>query len=698
MAADLTRLVNPQSIAFIGASDRANSLPQRALENLIEHSDFRGELYLVNPKRQEVYGRRCYPSIADVPAAPDVAIVTTPAETVLPTLEDCATKGVRFAIVFTAGFGEVSEEGRVIERKMKALAAKSGMRIYGPNCPGLNNINARIGLAFSPAWRTDNRPGPVGLVTQGGALGRTFMQSMARGLGIGLWCSAGNEVDLEISDFIHYMADAPDIEVIATILEGVRDGVRFADAVLHARRNGKPVVALKIGKSDLGMAAAASHTAAIASSAEVNSAVFRQLGVIEVDDLDELGDVASLFARARSDPDAKIGIFSLSGGSAALSADMVGLNDLELAKFAPETFDALRKVLPPYASFANPLDTSGNILATPEVLHPALTAVATDPSVGVTLMPIPLDYGRFMELVCEALIKVQRETGAMIVPVWMSDRIGGGHALLVEAGLVPIRTLSKAAVAIRRWRDHARRLRDFDPAWRPVAKPETKPERTHTLTEVEAKQRLAEAGVSAPAGRLCARREDVSAAMAALGARVVAKVVSRDITHKSDIGGVRVGLNDAASASQAWTEIMEAARKHRPDAALDGVLIEAMAPAGGVEAFVGVHTDPVFGPIMTFGLGGVYVELFRDVSRRMLPVTPRESAAMIRETRCYELLKGQRGRGPSDVEALERLLVAVSDFVCKTPGAVSELEINPIWVGPKGAGAMALDAVLTLNE
>jgi acyl-CoA synthetase (NDP forming) len=701
MTAELARLVDPRSIVFIGASDRPDSIAQRALTNLIEHSAFDGALYLVNPNRDEVFGRPCLSDISAVPEAPDLAIITTPADTVLATLAACAARGVGFAIVFTAGFSEVGEAGKDVEAGMKALADRTGMRIYGPNCPGLTNVNKRLGFAFSPAFKTDLRAGPTGLATQGGALGRTIMQSMDRGLGIGLWCSAGNEVDLEISDFIDHMAEAPDIEVIAAVLEGVRDGPKFVAAALHAGRRGKPIVALKIGKSKIGMAATQSHTAAISGSAEVNAAVFRQLGIVEVDDLDELVDVASLFAAKRPRGDEKIGIFSMSGGSAALSADMIGLSELELARFSPQTFAKLRELLPSYAAIANPLDTSGNILATPQLLYPTLKTVVEDPDVSITLFPIPLDYGKFIEIACEAIIRVRAETGAMIVPVWMSDRMGAGYAKLVAAGVVPIRSLGNAAKAIKRWRAHGQRLRQFDPKWSPLALDAANiapAQRVRTLTEVDAKALLAARGVGIPAGRLCADAPEAATAQSQLGGATVAKVVCADIIHKSDIGGVRLNLAWPDDAALAWSEIVASAKAHFPDAKIEGVLIERMAPSGGIEAFVGIHRDPVFGPMMTFGLGGVYVELFRDVSRRMLPVTRAQAAAMIRETRCFDLLQGLRGRGASDIPALEALLVALSDYVGDPTASVEEIELNPIWVGKAGQGVLALDAVLTLRN
>lgn len=696
---DLSRLFDPRSIVFIGASDRAGSIGQRALANLIEHSAFTGSLYLVNPKRDNLYERRCFASVSDLPEVPDLAIICTPAESVLQALRESAAIGVRFAIVFTAGFGEVNEEGKAIEAAMKRLVHSSGMRIYGPNTPGLTNVTKRIGFAFSPAFRTDLRAGPVGLVTQGGALGRTLMQSMDRGLGIGIWCSGGNEVDLEISDFIQFMAQEPTIKVIAAVVEGVRDGGRFIEAALTANLHDKPLALLKIGKTTSGMAAAQSHTAAMSGEAAVNSAVFRQLKIIEVNDLDEMTDVVSLFVQSDPKGDEQIAIYSLSGGAAALAADMTELHGLRLAAFSDTTYRVLRDVLPAFASINNPLDISGNVLSTPEILYPSLTAVVTDPNVGVTIFPIPLDYGSFIETVCEVIVRVRNETGATIVPVWMSDRTGGGYGKLVASGLVPVRSLRNAALAVDRWRGFGRARKDHDPRWRPFARtPLAANVVSRSVSEFEGKQLLAEHGIPILRSRLCTDPSQIAATIEAIGATVVAKIVSADITHKSDIGAVRLDIRTVEEARDAYETITTAVRRCRPDAEIQGVLFEQMAPAGGIEAFVGVHRDPVFGHLMTFGLGGIFVELFKDVSRRLLPLTPSSAASLIRETRCFSLLSGLRGRPASDLDALERLLLAVSDFVERQGESLMTLEINPIWVGPAGAGAFALDAVITFER
>lgn len=695
---DLTHLFNPRSIVLVGASGRVDSVGGRTLENLVEVSAFKGELFLVNPTRSEIRGLRCYPSVEALPAVPDVAIVTVPANLVLEALESSAAKGVRFAIVLTSGFGETGKEGIGVEGQMLAIAQRSGMRIYGPNCPGLNNINARLGMSFSPAFRLDLNPGPIGLATQGGGLGRTFLQAMERGIGVGVWASGGNQADLEVSDFIHYMADAPDIKVIVALIEGFKNGHKFIAAVRHAAAKGKPVVALKVGKSAYGKRSAQSHTASMTGSAEINSVVLRQFGVIEVDDMDELVDTAWLLARRLPVGDEKLAIYASSGGAATLAADMVGSAGLTLAEFAPETTKRLGELLPSYAAIHNPVDVGTEIFTRPTLVDETLKAVVDDPSVGLVIYTYPLDYGLVMQENAESTVRVQATTLVPILPVWMSDRLGEGYQVFVKAGLAPPRSLSNAVRAAQRWIAWGQGRKAIDPGFEPLlpavaASTEEVPP-VRALSEIEGKKRLATAGIQVlPAGVATDVEEAVKLADA-MGYPVVAKIASPEIVHKSEVGGVLVGLSDAQAVRAGWEQISASVREKASGARIEGLLIEKMASPGGVEVFIGVQRDPIFGHILTFGLGGIYVEIFKDVSRRMLPLTETSAIALIREVRSFPLLDGARGRPKRDIDALVRLLLQVSAFVQAHANELQELDLNPVWVGEQGQGAIPLDAVI----
>ena len=696
----LDLLMEPRSVVVVGASDKPGSIGQRSLTNIIEHSKFEGELFLVNATKDEVMGRRCYRRVEDLPYAPDLAVVAVPAHVANEVLESCGKKGIRFAVVLTSGFGEAGEEGKRLEARMRQIPGETGIRIYGPNCPGLTNTNKGLGFTFSPSFEHDRMTGPIGLATQGGGLGRTFLQACERGVGIGLWCSAGNEVDLTVSDYINHMVSMPEIKVIVTLLEGINDPPRFARAALNAAAHGKPIVALKVGKSDYGIKATQSHTAALSGSTEINSTAFRQLGIIEVDDIDELIDTAALLARGVPKRDARVAVYGFSGGTVALAADMLGLAGLTLAQLDPATDKRLRELLPPYAAFDNPVDTTAEILVRPEISFGSLLAVAQDPNVDVVLFPIPMEYGATTRAAAENMVKVQAQIDKPIVPVWISDRVGEGYQVMIEGGLVPVRSVGKAIKALQRWNDFGQRQRELDTNWLPAVSTEKDGAgqgARKVYSETEGKALLASAGVPVPRGRVARNAQEAVDIAAELGGAVVAKIASADILHKSDIGGVMVGLRTEAEVRAAWDSIMASAQKACPEARIDGLLIEQMANLkNGVETLIGVHRDPLFGPILTFGLGGIYVELFKDVSRRLLPITPRDAAEMIRETRCHKLLKGYRGSPATDIAALERLLLAVSDFVTKGGHRVLEMDLNPVVVSP--TGAMALDAVLVTAQ
>lgn len=696
---DLHLLFNPRSIALVGASSRSDSVGGRTLENLLDVSKLNGPLYLINPTKAEIRGLRCYASVLDLPEPPDVAIITVPAKSALAALEDCAAKGAKFAIVLTSGFGETGEAGRRVEAQMRAIADRSGMRVYGPNCPGLNNINARIGMSFSPAFRLDLTPGPIGLATQGGGLGRTVMQSMERGIGVAAWASSGNQADLEVSDFIHYMADAPDVKVIVTVIEGFKSGEKFVAAVQHAAAKGKPVVALKVGKSEYGIRAAQSHTASITGSAQINSAVLRQLGVIEVDDMDELVDTAWLLARQLPTGKEKLVIYGPSGGAVTLAADKVGSAGMTLCEFEARTTERLKAVLPDYAAIGNPVDVGTEIFTNARLVDDTLEAIVQDPGVGLVLYTFPLDYGRVMRENAESAVRVQGTTDVPILPVWMSDRLGEGYNALVKAGLVPPRSLNNAVKAIGHWLDWGRWMRQRDHGFspRPVGEPRTgEPVPTRTLTEAQGKQLLSAAGIPFMDRAVASSVEDAVRLAEAMGYPVVAKIVSPQIAHKSEVGGVAVGLSDAQSVRLACEGILRSVKEKAPHARIDGLLIERMAGAGGMEVFVGVQRDEVFGPIMSFGLGGIYVEVFKDVSRRMLPLTPSTCEALVREVQCFPLLDGARGKPKGDLDALHTLLLKVSEFVLANP-QVQEIDLNPVWVGTQGQGAIPLDAVVIVE-
>ncbi|WP_454693827.1 acetate--CoA ligase family protein [Achromobacter aegrifaciens] len=693
--ADLTRFTNPRNIAVVGASARESSQGRRLYDNLVQHSSVPGEVYAVNPAYQEIGGRPCWPSISALPESEiDVALIMINASLVLDSLRQCAARGIPFAVVMTSGFSEAGEEGQRLEREIAQLCEATGLHVYGPNCPGFVNVRDRLGMTFSPAFKDDLNSGSIGLATQGGGLGRNLLQGLSFGQGVGLWFSAGNEVDLEIPDFIAHMANDPQTSVIALLMEGVKHGRRLTAALELARARNKPVVVLKVGRSEAGVRAAQSHTASVAGTAAVNSAVFRQFGAIEVDDLDQLLAVSRLLTRITPKSGNGLCIYTFSGGTAALAADIAGAAGLPMAVFTPETKAALRELLPDFASMDNPVDTTADILRNPEASAACLRAICADPAVGTVLFPIPMDYGSITDGMAQAIATVAAETDTLIVPVWMSRRLGGGFQLLEAAGLLPFLSLSDAIAALSKaipWQrpegGTAAASRHADDAVLPA----------RMLSEAAAKSLLREAGLPIPEGLVVASAEQAAREGERLGFPVVMKVVSAQIAHKTEAGGVKLGIASAAAAREAYAAIHESVARHHPGAIIDGILVERMLPPGGREVLVGVHSDAAFGLVLTFGLGGIFVETIRDVAHRMLPLSRDDARALLREIRYAEVLDGVRGQAPADLAALEDLILRVSDFAWNHRDALQEMELNPVWVGAEGQGAMPLDALIGLR-
>ena len=699
---DLTRLFNPESIVVVGASEKPGSLGNWVVKNLLEHSDFDGALHLVNPKRNVIEGITALPDVASLPAPVDVAIVAVPASHVLAALEECGSRKVSFALVLTSGFAETGDSGTADQHKIGDIARRTGMRVIGPNCPGLCNIVDNIGMTFSPSFRNDRSVGPIGLATHGGGHGRNMLQAGARGAGVSLWASLGNAADLDVPDVIEYFSSDPRISVIATLLEGIADGPALIRALRTATAAAKPVVTLKVGRSDYGARAVQSHTAAIAGSAVVNSAVLQQLGVVEVDDTDELMDVAWLLSRAQPAPSTRVAIWGASGGALSLCADHVGQAGLTLAELHDDTVHRLTALLPSFASTVNPVDITAAAIADSSIEQRSLEILAEDPGVDVILAPLALDYGERTVGTAHSIAAVQKLVAVPIVPIWMSDVHGKGYEILADAGFCSPRGLSKGVLAVARWSEYGRwrAAESSSPGPAPLAVQPERDERelpNSVSTEPEAKAWLSEHGVTVPRGFTVHDDKGVRTAMNELRAPVVAKVVSTDLAHKTDVGGVVVGLQDAESACRAREDILAAVAAEAPEASVRGILVEEMITGDSVEMIVGVHRDPVFGHLITVGAGGVFVELLNDTARHLVPLDRNTASKLIESLRMYPILTGIRGGATYDIDALADLLVSVSDCVSAHRSSIEEIDLNPVVVRPAGSsgpGAVALDALV----
>ncbi len=690
----LTRLLDPSSVALVGASDDVTRIGGRPLRYLRE-AGFAGTIYPVNPKRDTVQGQKAYPSLGDIPATPDVAILAVPAAGTVQAVRECADRGVRSAIIFSAGFAEQDEAGRALQDEIVAIARGSGMRLLGPNCLGVFNAGSGFYGTFSAMLDTGLvSPGPIGIVSQSGAYGSHMMHlARKRGLGMRYMVTTGNECDIGAAEALRWMVDQPDINVVMAYAEGIRDGETFIEALELARSRRKAIVFMKVGRSDVGARAVSSHTAALAGSDAVFDAVFRQYGVWRASTTAEQLDIVAACSRGLYPRSNSLGIFTLSGGFGIQMADDAEAAGLDV-KSMPDSAQAELKAILPYASPRNPVDATAQAITD----LPLMTRfIATMLEKG--------DYGFFAGIfgsgpasptfagkLSQALAAAAAASGETMMALTMSapQEIVGDYQkqgfLVAEDGTALMKTLG-ALVHFARSFDRAGRGRPAEPLG-PKVEIASAP-----MSEMAARDILTPAGIPFPATRLVRPGEDVAAASQTVGYPQVLKIVSPDIAHKTEIGGVLLGIRSADEAEAGVATILGRAAEREPDARIDGVMIAPMI-ADGVETIAGVVRDPVFGPVVMFGLGGVFVEVLRDVTFRVAPFDVEEALRMIREIRGFPMLQGVRGAPPSDIDALAAALSALSRFAAANADAIDSIDLNPLRVLAKGRGVVALDALI----
>jgi acetate---CoA ligase (ADP-forming) len=699
--ADISRLVRPHRVAVVGASDRPGSLGYSTYHNVRNNSVIPAGAVPVNPRYETVLSDRCYPRVCDVPGDPvDVAIVLVAAEQVLDVVKDCAASGVRHVLVLSSGFSETSEAGRGLQQEMVRLARASGMRVYGPNSPGLANIADRVLLSMSPVAGADVTSGPVGLVTQGGGLGRALMQWMDRGLGIGLWCSPGNEADLDIADFINHMVDDDRIRVIGAIVEGFSQGRKFLEVARRARQAGKPIVVLKIGRSAYGEKTAASHTASIAGNDAVASAVFAQYGVVRVNDVDELGETLHLFSRALPVADRDVTrtcVYSFSGGMASLAADLVGSAGLELAAFEPATLAALTARAPAFGFVDNPVDLTTKVFTDADLNRAVFELICNDPNVGSVLFAMPADYGESTVAVSRDAVEIAQSTGTLLIPVWTSPRRGGGYQVLDAAGLAPMDGVYRAVQALRRfaeWRGSGLAPAGSGAPDGAVETPGPSATSERALTYEQSRDLLSAAGVRVPRESFVTSARGAAEVAERIGGPVVLKLSAPGLIHKTEVGGVRLGIRGGEQAGAAFAELTSPERLASFGIEADGVFVQEMV-ADGVDLLVSVHDDEVFGAVLTIGAGGVATEIELDVAHLAIPFSDEELLRALRALRLWPHLAGFRGNPGCDLSVLAAVAHAIAELYLATAPSMAEIEINPLRVVAEAdqTSCVALDIV-----
>ncbi|HEU4341952.1 MAG TPA: acetate--CoA ligase family protein, partial [Candidatus Binatia bacterium] len=660
---DLKSLFHPRSVALIGASNERAKLSGRPFRFFREFG-YAGKVYPVNPKYSEIAGVPCFAKLADIADDVDLAVITLPATAVPEALAECGAKGVKAAAIISSGFAEVGGDGIRLQDAVKRVALENGIAVCGPNCSGFVYFPEKVTATFSVGLDGGfPEAGPAAFISQSGALSSYILgAARERGLGFRYWITTGNECVLSFTDYLQYLLEDPDVHLVLGYLEDARDGDAFRAAARRALALDKPLIIMKTGRSEAGAKASVSHTGSLAGTDEVYQAVFSQHGVLRADSLDELFDLAILAQAPRRPRGKRAQVVSISGAAGILMADVGSELGLEFADLSDSTKDELRKIMPPFASIANPMDVTAEAVARPELLSQAAEVILKDPNVDNLVMFFGIVPGAHEKL-ATAIAEVARGTDKLVIMTWFPLPRTDIWMRLAQSG-VPvfpepargIRALGKMAQYVEA-RQKALSRQPVPTAKRGDIQSqiekiliEAKKQGREALSEVEAKHLLKAVGLTVPRGGLARSAAEARSLASSIGRPVVLKASSPDLLHKTEAGVIRLGVNGPEQVENAFVEIVAQAKRWDPQARLDGVLVEEMIGGETREVIVGARQDLRFGPVVTFGLGGIFVEAIRDFAVWPAPLTIEEAREMIRQIRGYRILTGFRGRPAADVE------------------------------------------------
>lgn len=702
---DIKAIMAPESVAVVGATNRPGSVGLAVFRNILD-AGYKGVLYPVNPKARSIQGVKAYPSLADVPDELDMAVLIVPAEMVPRVMGEAADKGVKGVIIITAGFKEIGGRGVELEEEVKRVAAQREIHVVGPNCLGVINTNPDYSLNASFA-RINPKPGNIAFVSQSGALCTAALDEAAgRNIGFSKFISFGNKADVSEVDFLRYLKDDPDTKVILLYLEDISNGREFVDVCREITWDAeKPILAIKSGSSPEGAQAAASHTGSMAGSDSAYDAIFAQAGVQRVDSTNQLFESAIAFANQPAPKGNRVAIVTNAGGPGIMATDAVVRHGLKLAKLSDETKEKLKDCLPPTANINNPVDVIGD--AKHERYEAAIRHVIEDDGVDGAIVILTPQAMTDIRETAEILPHVARDSEKPILSSFMGlVDVSEGVKYLEQHG-IPNYTFPQAAVRamasmvkfgdlLSLERRAVRRVAADRKAAAEIIAAKLGGSDRALLPQDEANEILRCYGFPVLRGKVISEKSQIADALAEVGLPVVMKISSKDILHKSDAGGVILGIDSARAAEEAYDTIMANARAYDPEAAIDGILLERMADKG-IEVILGSTRDPKFGPICMFGLGGMFVETLKDVTFRLAPFWEVSSEIMIKSIRAYKVLQGVRGNPPSDIDAIKDCLLRLSQLVDDHP-EIAELDINPLLVYPEGDGCVVADSRIALTR
>jgi acetyltransferase len=705
--------MGPKSIAIFGVSRDLSKLSGMPLRYLIHHK-YSGKVFPINAKYDEIGGYKCYPDILAIPEEHeiDLALVVVPAKVVHDTLKKCIQRGVKAAIVFSSGFAEIGGEGTELQQQIKDLVQNNHFILCGPNTDGIGIPHERIPLGFATSMEL-LPPGNIGLVTQSGAVMNSIVyRCWDRGMGFTYHVCSGNEAHLESSDYIKYMLDDPRTKLVLAFIEGLKNSKKFLTVADYALEKQKPIIVLKVGRSTKGSQAAASHTGALTGSDQVYEAVFKQKGVIRADDFDDLVATALLFQKCSLPEGTGVGVISVSGGAMGVMADKAAEIGVTLPDLAPHTQEVLQSMFH-WAKPTNPFDLTGQMASNPNLLSEVLRLFLEDSNIAflvVTVTPFPSFFSdKFFVDVVEAAKKSPKPVAVCS----MRGTLREDYArVLTQANIPILHTPEECFRAIKALITYSQYQKRYQAQRRSFGKdnerlrvkiPELEQLRrrlmstSKVLNERESKSILAQYEIPITKEALAKTPEEALAIAKDIGYPLALKIESPQITHKSEAGGIKLNIQSAPELTTAYAEIITNVQKYNPEAQITGVLVQEMVPEG-LEVIIGISRDPQFGLTIMFGLGGIFVEVLKDVSLRLLPITRQDAEEMIQEIKGYPLLQGVRGKAPRDIDALLDTLLKVSRLGEDLEDQIAEMDLNPVMVFEAGKGIKVVDSLMILRS
>ena len=701
MQSDLRPLLMPRSVAIVGVSPDISRIGGRLRNNLITHG-YDGKVYLVNPKYQEIDNMKCYPSIDEISDPIDAILVAVPANGVFEVLEQAGRKSVKYAIIYSSGFSEIGVGGQQRQRRLQELTAQFRLSVCGPNCVGIINFHNRIVMSFSQFLEIPKLiPGQIAFISQSGALGGALLnRAQDSRIGFSYFISTGNEVVLDSSDFIEYLIYDRHTKVIMALLEEVRNPEKFLMVADLALEQKKPIIVMKIGRTAAGRNAASSHTGSMTGSDEVYNAVFKQKGIVRVDDLDELYLTAAAFAKSKLPKGNRIGILTSTGGGGVILTDKLIQAGLDVPHPTPETVRQLSEVVPSFVSVNNPFDLTAQLINDPSLFRLAFDVFSDDDNFDAIIVATSMVSSHLSQKRASFIIEGAKTVDKPFFSWWAAGSLSAPGMNLLEESQVPFFSSANQCV------NTVASLVHYAQFEKPTKKdssinivPETKQSikallknSINGLTEDQGKEILSLYDIPVVPEQLCRNPQEAIEASKKIGFPVALKIVSPQITHKTEGGLLRLNIKEETELVAAYTDIINNVETHYPQAKIIGFLVQKMLKPGK-EVIIGVSHDPQFGPMVMFGLGGIFVEVLEDFSLRRAPLREEDAWQMIQEIKAYRLLEGVRGDKPSDMKAIVSVLLAISHLAIDLEDDVSEIDINPFIVYPEGEGGVVVDCL-----